>query len=328
MVWKPKERELTREEAIEEAKKVLAPFWYGSKPLVMASFVGKDVRIFPIDDAFSKGSWMVALLDPFSPSGLGALRYINQMHRRHHPHDLNTCVVLRSPYEFARDRDQLQVLLEELGISYPVVLDADGQLHRGFEVSQWEGVSYRLYHAGECRVKADAAVVPEEWETEIQAFLRSRDPGLAVRPVLDTREFDLKVQSISVQSALKNFRTLNVSGEWRDEGSGVFSVDPQSALEFEIPARRAFLLVEKKGKPSTTALVKVSLAGIPVFAEDRGVSLIELDDGQTAIHFKRARLFELLQRNDSASGPRKLRLEAVSTDDLKIIFHRLFIEEP
>ena len=34
MVWKPREKELTAEEAIEQAAKELAPFWYGCSPLL------------------------------------------------------------------------------------------------------------------------------------------------------------------------------------------------------------------------------------------------------------------------------------------------------
>jgi hypothetical protein len=325
MVWKPKERELTREEAIEEARKALAPFWYSSPPLFMASLVDSQVRIFPIDAAFEQKSWMVALLDPFSPQGVSALKFISQMHQRHTAHGLSTCVIFRSTYPFARDRDQLQAFLEDLRLPFPVTLDPDGQLHRGFEVSQPIGVSYRLYHAGVCQAKAEADVAPPSWESELQNFLRAQDPGLALRPAVDATEYDIKMQGITLKGGVASSPALRVLGKWEEDRQGGFSLDPHSALELDLMDGDVFVLADKQGKTNLSGVIHVTLNGMSVVPEDRGESLVELEDGETGVKVKRARLFHLIQVNEPKAGLQRLRLEACSKAEVKTIIYRVFV---
>ena len=44
MAWKPKEKQLTPEEAIAQARKELAPYWLNSEPL-LAAVRGDDQKI-------------------------------------------------------------------------------------------------------------------------------------------------------------------------------------------------------------------------------------------------------------------------------------------
>jgi hypothetical protein len=331
MVWKPKERELTREEAIEEARKTLAPYWYNSKPLFMASFLEQQVRIFPIDESFAQESWMIAFLDPFSPSGLTALKYIKTLHERHAPHQVNTCVVLRSPFGFARDRTQLEAFLDGEALRFPVVFDSDGQIHRGFQTQDLEAVNYCLYDAGLCQAKADGRVAPEGWEKEIQGFLRNRDPGLSLRPLLDSQSYHVNVRSQELslkQVTNKSIKNLQWQGEWTEDGQGLLSKDPHSGLDITTASSRVYLLVERKGKPSVPLQINVSVNGVPVIQELRGSAIVEDDYGRTSVPVKSGQVCEILARESEGEHKlEQLRIEALSTDEAQVVLHRLFFDE-
>ena len=313
MVWKPKERELTREEAIEAAKKLYAPNWYHSVPLFMAGPAADVMRIFPLDDLFSKGRWLIALVDPFSPSGVIALRHLKNLHARHSPHEMSTLVVCRSPHEFARERLVMESLLERKGIRFPVCLDGDGTLHAGFGATDLGSNHFRIYDRETC-VHASAFVgISSSVEHESQGFLREKDVGLALRPVLESQGVRLiREQKIDLAKALDGSASVvrSIGESWRLENGRRLACGADCALELDCPPAEVHLLAGIAARAGALQRIRVSIDGTPVFSEIRGESLSEEDDGQTSASVRHARVVQLLLGGEGLSAShRKLRIE-------------------
>lgn len=296
MVWKPKERELTREEAIDEAKKVLAPFWYNSGPLFMASPTSEGMRVFPIEDSFASGRWLVALIDPFTPMGVMALRHLKVLHSRHVPHDLSTVVIFRSGHEFARDRSTLESMLEREGIRFPCCLDSDGALHAGFSAQNLAESHFRLYDRSLCRISFSSAGLRPELELQIQGILREKDTGLALRPILQGADIKLISESMhELGGDSQGTEKVNFTGSgWIIEPRRRLAQSAECALEFEVTSGEVYFLVGPVGRSISTIKIPVSINGAPAYPEHRGENLQEDDDGRTVLVLKQARLLAAL----------------------------------
>ncbi len=329
MVWKPKERELTREEALEEARVALAPFWYHSKPLFMGSPTPEGIKIFPIENPFAEESWFVALLDPFSPIGTQALRYAKKLTERHFPHRLDSVLIFRSPHEFARDRTTIEALLEREKIRIATCLDSDGTLHSGFSVSDLEGVSYRVLDRGECKISEVGYAAPPQLERGIQEFLRHRDPGLALRPLLETSSWQgsSSQSKVSFPSGPSSVSGLQFSGSWRDERGRRVASGDDAAFEISVIPGRIHLLAESLGKNHLAAEIRVQINGGPVYQELRGLDLEEADAGRTAALVRYASLLELLKASEkSTSSLWNLRIEFPHAQEVPVAIYSLFTE--
>jgi hypothetical protein len=89
MVWKPKEKELTLEEALSLAKKELAPFWIGSPPLLAAFKTKHHTALYPIHPTFNESSWAIFFINPTCFSGKTTTLFAREMYRRYHDLHLN-----------------------------------------------------------------------------------------------------------------------------------------------------------------------------------------------------------------------------------------------
>ena len=313
MVWKPKERELTREEAIEAARKLFAPNWYHSAPLFMAGPSTEGTRIFPLDEVFSRGRWLIALLDPFSPSGVIALRHLKALHARHSPHELGTIVVCRSPHDFARERLVMESLLERKGIRFPVCLDGDGTLHAGFGATDLSKNHFRIYDKEVCVHARDEVGISSSVELDAQHFLREKDSGLALRPVLETHGVRLiREQKIDLSKVFDGPSSFvrSIGESWRLENGRRLACGADCALELESPLVELHLLAGIAARAGALQRIRVSVDGAPVFSEMRGESLNEEDDGQTSASVRHAHVVQLLLGGDSPSvSRRRIRIE-------------------
>jgi hypothetical protein len=191
MIWKPKEKELTLDEALALAKKELTPFWLGSPPLIAGIEWNGTFQVVPIDSEFNKKSWMIFLIDPTDFEGENAMLHAKEWHRRYALNRLGFILVLVPSYNYLRKIDAIQKLLDRQQINFPVVLDTQGELAHGFRSPRLPKIL--LFHQGKSVSEMDAQSEPFfEIETKVQIFLRSLDPGLALFPVYRSASSNLK----------------------------------------------------------------------------------------------------------------------------------------
>ena len=93
MGWKRREKELTREEALAQAKKEVAPFWHRIAPQFSPVDTSTGVSIFPLEEKFMKSEWIIAFLDLTNPECVAQADYLREWHKRYSQFEITFLVV-------------------------------------------------------------------------------------------------------------------------------------------------------------------------------------------------------------------------------------------
>jgi hypothetical protein len=190
MPYKKKEKPLTAEEAIDLAKKELAPFWIGIPPMFAATVVNGKATAFPLDPEMMKHRWIFIFLDPTTFSGDASLLFIKEFYKRYQEHSLKMLLVLKKCQTYFKASAYLTQWLKKTQIPLPLAYDSDGALSDAFQADPLPKVS--IYLQGRAVFQASGSKCFLETENEIQRFLRNDDPGLPLFPA-----FKPKVQTLS-----------------------------------------------------------------------------------------------------------------------------------
>ena len=125
--WKKKEKVLSEEEAIAQARSQLAPFWSGSVPRLAAiRQAGGAVSVYPLDKEFVQSSWMIFFFDPLCYDGRSFVRLAREWNRRYSSKTVGSLAVIRVTYPFQIAPGYLEGLRKALSIPFSLVLDVDG----------------------------------------------------------------------------------------------------------------------------------------------------------------------------------------------------------
>src|SRR5690349_8284099 len=98
MVWKPKEKELSRDEAIELARKELAPHWVGGPPLLAAVRAGNQATVVPLDPGFHKQAWLIYFIDLTDYHRTRVLEHIQKFQHRYGDFTLRTLMIAKGTF--------------------------------------------------------------------------------------------------------------------------------------------------------------------------------------------------------------------------------------
>jgi thiol-disulfide isomerase/thioredoxin len=117
-------------------------------------------------------------------NSLRTLPYVQRWHERYEPHGLRVIGVHAGGFAFSRDEDAVRAAVERLGITYPVVVDAELEIWDAYGTQGWparflwnqRGALFS-FHYGEGAY--------EETEREIQELL-----GLDLEPLAPLRPED------------------------------------------------------------------------------------------------------------------------------------------
>ena len=298
MVWKPKEKQLTLEEATALAIKELTRFWFGSKPLIAGVKSGNKVTALPLDPTFTNKSWLMFFIDPTDFSGESVLEYACEWYRRYAPNDLNFLLFLKIPYQFLRTNEAIQQMIRKLQIPFPLALDEEELLFSAFNAKSLPKVilfdrnQYIFEHGGNEWLKGT--------ELKTQQFLRSRDPGLALlqpfqseRPLTeDGFRIDFgKNQKIPATFSGKNFSR---SGKWEQEDERIMTADPEAAIKFISPSPRISVIAQSLSKLREMSKLVIEVNGIPAFDSFASENLTMDDDGQSIAKVEDGQLYHVL----------------------------------
>lgn len=175
------------EETLTEARKISAPLWLNSDPLLIAHTdeTGQAYLFFITDDLRKK----VILLNIWDYTLLPcrrSLAHIQEWNKHYGLSGLLTIGVHSPMFEFGKDRKLVQDSLRELGITYPVVLDNDFHIWRSLENRYWPR---RLLMDSSGKFHQDVVGEGQYEETElaIQVLLREISPGLPFPPITKPR---------------------------------------------------------------------------------------------------------------------------------------------
>ena len=186
MIWKPKEKDLTLEEAVELARKELAPFWFGKSPQIAGVHSNGGYSVFPLTKEFSKEPWLIFVIDPTQYSGETAIRYAREWQKRYAEQNLNVLVILAATYRYLRNAELTQKYLDQIQAEFIVAIDVEQTLAPAFGVVVPPKLV--LLHQNNKYVEYSGS----DWigiaELELQKFLRKTDPGLPLLSPFESKE--------------------------------------------------------------------------------------------------------------------------------------------
>lgn len=189
---KKRNRELSQEEALYEARSELRRFWSASEPL----FAGvkneaEQYSVFPLQKEFSQKNYLIHCYDPFTLAGESSTMVFQVLWERFHQMGIDFINAIQFKQPSLMHMVKISEYREKNGFPFPMVLDHDGSITKGFGIDALPGVT--LVVKGEQIVKTTRIYSPEtnsEFELAVQKNIRSRDPGLSFfPPYLPTKLF-------------------------------------------------------------------------------------------------------------------------------------------
>jgi hypothetical protein len=295
MVWKPKEKPLTEEEAIALARKDLAPYWMGVEPM-LAGIRGADGRVsaHPLDKEFDKRPWVLLMADLTTYSGQALLKFAREWFDRYSQHGLGFLLLIKPSYKNMNTAKSLQALIGDEALEFPFVLDAGGLLSAAFS-SDPSSPRVALLNERKKEFEFGAADWMKKMEVELQKFLRRKDAGLPLLPVYAPAESIVRdVARVELKKGADRSKVV-LSGKWDQGEDFVSTSDPNATVRFNSPCSRVSLISSLASSGGEPARVSVELSGAPVFEAVYGEDLVSKDDGGTALMVKSPRFYHALR---------------------------------
>ena len=130
---------------------------------------------------FTKKGWMIFFIDPTDFEGENAIAYAKEWYRRYHLNNLGFILVLVPSYDFLRQPAAIHKLIEKQQISFPVVLDAQGELAHAMNATHLPKIV--LLDGGQVIQAYECKEAFSDIENRLQKFLRTKDRGLPLLPL-------------------------------------------------------------------------------------------------------------------------------------------------
>lgn len=325
MVWKPKEKEISIEDAMAQAAKDLAPFWYQSSPLLAGLRTGDGFAVVPLVQDFTKKSWLIFFVNPTDYAGETALLFAKEWEKRYSGFGLSILYVLPPDYSFYQKRDLAQNWIEETQLNSPIVLDMEDSISHAFGVRSTPHVL--LLDHGQRRLSYQGVQGILSAEEELQNFLRSKDPGLPLFPVFQpTRnimfeervvEFGFQPNTsrsrpfdpqgfVSQERGLRTgkFHTLRpdhipsdeviISGDWLQDREKIATSDPHASLIFQCKSEALSIVAQSHSKTIEVPKIVLELDGSPAYEAISDANLALDETGQSVVKVTKAKLYHLL----------------------------------
>jgi len=296
MAWKPKERELTEEEAVDQARKELKPRWLHADPLFTVLYEGEgqdertlgEPKLFPLDKSFRARRWLLFFFDPTSYVDRAFHTHLKDLVRRYGQQGLTPLVVLAGRPPFLLDLPQQIHFLRSLKAEWALVSDVEARIAKAFGLTQFPAVV--LMDRG---VLALQAVGPQElpgFEERLQAYLWKLEPGLPMYPALPTSGV-LREELFRLDFDPQGVGPLKFSrppGELID--GGYLISDPTLTVSFESPGPEVGFVFAPQS-PEEVAHAVVESEGMPIYDSYHGEELRMDDEGRTGFVINEAKLY-------------------------------------
>lgn len=180
MPWKPKEKELTPQQAVEIARTELSPFWYGVSPQICGVQNEDDYILVPLDNDFVKKNWFIMFIDPTQYTGTLAVLFSKEWHTRYAVHHLHILLIMIAPYSYWENSELIRDYMYQNHLPFPLALDRDRTLSKAFGVDTPPQVI--LLSKGKKVFEFNSEEWSKQSEKHIQDFIRLQDPGLSMFP--------------------------------------------------------------------------------------------------------------------------------------------------
>ncbi|MBI3458843.1 redoxin domain-containing protein [Candidatus Azambacteria bacterium] len=290
----------TKSKHYELAKEITTPDGFintDGKPITVNELIGKKV----------------ILIDFWTYSCINCQRttpYLNAWYKKYQDQGLVIIGVHTPEFEFEKKYDNVKAAVEKFGIKFPVVLDNDYSTWTAYKNRYWPRKylididGYVTYdHIGEGGY--------EETEQKIQEALKERLAVLNEAGTINqsvTKEISISDRAqISPETYFgsarntqqKNF--LFPNDGWQVTSEFAQNNSANASIVYNYTAKDVFLVAES-GQES---IVEVFLDGKSLGAE-AGSDIIKTSDGKSLVKMKEARLYKIIQGNQSENHILKL----------------------
>ncbi len=190
MVWKLKERDLTLEEALEQAKVALSPYWFNSPPLI-GVIKGADPSVFslhPIDPQFLTKRWFLGFADPMTNDGESLIRLMVELNDRYGSLNLGFVLILKPALKSLSTTEAIQTFAKSLNVKFAYCLDVEETTFKVFGNPQRKPM-FVILDQGKPVYRSPEGDPFASIEVSVQSFLRQTDPGLPLLPIIRDLSF-------------------------------------------------------------------------------------------------------------------------------------------
>ena len=331
MIWKPKEKELTLEEAVALAKKELAPFWFGIGPQIAGVKANGKYAVYPLNTEFSKKSWLIMVVDPTDFFGEAGVLFAKEWFRRYGDLGLDILVVFTAPYSFLKVAENAQKYVERLDAEFMVAVDVEQAVAPALGAAQPPRVL--LLHEGETHLNSGGVDWLKDAEISIQSYLRKTDPGLPLLTVFQPKiktitktarvEFGFEGetaafpepgfqldkdgkrvgdfpapkagQEVPIDSKENNEKfSISLVGKWTQDKERIVTSDPNASLTFRSPFERVAFIAQSLSRTTDHPLVSLEIGGLAIYEAIAGEHISFQDDGKTVARVYKPELYHVL----------------------------------
>lgn len=331
MAWKRKEKDLTEDQVVAMAKQELAPHWYNTAfPLLAGLEEEGTLSVHPLDPHFRDSAWVVIALDPFSNEGLLAIHLAMEWARRYETHGVKTLLAFPDLSDVFSDRRGVETFIDSQQIPMPVFVDQGGLVSRGLGGQTLPSLMF-LTHEGVQFVRSGPQWF-ESIESEIQTYLRKKDPGLSLSMILnpedpprDQHRCDFgqgeRVLKPHIVSKTPIPLEIGLNGEWKHEPFYIVTHDPKAELTFDMTSAGFSLMARSMSKVLERARVVIEFNGAPLYDIFGWEDLSYDDHGRSMVEIRDARLYRV---GKGFKEPGKISLRFPNAESLPIALYSLF----
>lgn len=326
MIWKPRPVDLTRDEAIDLAKKELAPNWHRLTPQMAGVKTETGYVAYPLASDFLEKSWLIVFVDSTNYSIRTFSAYLEEWIERYNEHGLSILFVVFPTYRFCQSMENMRQLTDSESMRVPFVLDSDQSLSYAFSANV--PPKFLLLHKGKNQFEYTDQKVLATTETKIQHFLRVEDPGLSLLPeflpqaavVHDTQRTEFGYGPRIGEEAYfgkpgftptsEGYRVGHFShtlpehvldgqvvlgGEWKQNAERIETSDSKAFMSFLVEHQNCSIVAEALTSMAEVAMINIELNGVPVYDLIADEDMIFDDSGSSIVKVAGPRLYLLLK---------------------------------
>jgi hypothetical protein len=290
--WGRRARELTRDEAIAQARLELAPYWFGAEPMLVGLEDGSEIHAFPLEGNFTRETWLVLLADSTTFWGSSIIECVRAWEERYRLVGLNILVVYHALYQFQRNPTAAQKWMEEEVISCVRCFDVNSALIQALRGTVMPKAL--LYKDAQLYLEVSG----EEWisktDLKIQQVLRMMDPGLPFPPVMSQiQNLVYDCERIDFGSRAVESGRAVFTGRWEQNEEKVWTQDPDATVVFRVTGSELAILAQPS-REDASAAIAVELCGLAPYELVRGKHLRISENAELVVQLIGPKLYWVL----------------------------------
>jgi len=177
MVWKPKKKEPTAEELLNQAIETATPHWWNSEPVFVTYVHREKIHFVPTTVSQivkTTSPCLFIFLDPSDYAGQRCIALLRELEDRYHSSDIQFMVMLTFSYRSHMNDTFIRNLIKKLRLEVPVTVDFQGHFRQLFKPMAPDSV---LIHEGKLKFRVSGADFFEKLEPTLQTFIGQKSPG-------------------------------------------------------------------------------------------------------------------------------------------------------